>query len=80
MNRGKLVVVTITPLFIGFAARFVLRPVIYPMRMTVEAIRSPGLARPSNEARGTQYFVAHVDEAREVVAGPPWFSPRQPMR
>lgn len=69
MSQGKTIIIALVTLIIGFAGGFVLRPVIAPTQQTVPvAIPSPNPAAPS-EARGTQYFVAHIDEARQVVAG-----------
>ncbi|EZP81836.1 hypothetical protein BV97_02494 [Novosphingobium resinovorum] len=69
MPQSKTIIIALVTLFIGFAGGFVLRPVIAPTQQTAPvAIPSPIAAAPS-EARGTQYFVAHIDEARQVVAG-----------
>ena len=69
MSQGKTIIIVLVTLVIGFTGGFVLRPVIAPTRQTAPvAIPSP-IAAPSNEARGTQYFVANIDEARRVVAG-----------
>lgn len=69
MSQGKTIIVVLVTLLVGFAGGFVLRPVIVPAQQTAPvAIPSPIAAAPS-EARGTQYFVAHIDEARQVVAG-----------
>ena len=69
MLHGKTIIISLVTLAIGFAGGFILRPVIAPMEQTVPiAIPSPIAAAPS-EAGGTQYFVAHIDEARQVVAG-----------
>lgn len=69
MSQGKTIIIALVTLVIGFAGGFVLRPVIAPTQQTVPvAIPSPIAAAPS-EVRGTQYFVAHLDEARQVVAG-----------
>lgn len=69
MLQGKTIIISLVTLAIGFAGGFILRPVIAPMEQTVSvAIPSPIAAAPS-EARGTRYFVAHIDEARQVVAG-----------
>ena len=68
MSQGKIIIVVLVTLLIGFAGGFVLRPVIAPTQTAPVAIPSPIAAAPS-EARGTQYFVAHIDEARQVVAG-----------
>ena len=44
---------------------------ISPISQTdaIGAAKPAGLA--SSEARGTQYFMAHIEEARQVVAGCP---------
>jgi hypothetical protein len=69
MSQGKVITVGLFTLALGFAGGFLLRPVILPAQQTTPiAIPSPIAAAPS-EARGTQYFVAHIDEARQVVAG-----------
>ena len=56
MKHGRSVVIILVALAIGFAAGFVVRPVVGPA--------ATGLAAP----RATQYFAAHPDEARETVA------------
>jgi hypothetical protein len=69
MFQGKTIITALVTLAIGFAGGFVLRPVIAPTQQAAPvAVPSPIAAAPS-EARGTQYFVAHIDEARQVVAG-----------
>jgi len=69
MWQSKTIIIVLVTLVIGFASGFVLRPVIAPTQQTAPiAIPSPIAAAP-NEARGTQYFVANIDEARQVVAG-----------
>ncbi|PZR82536.1 MAG: hypothetical protein DI537_36510 [Stutzerimonas stutzeri] len=69
MSQGKTLIIVLLTLVIGFAAGFALRPVISPTPQMV-ATAGPSSAPPvSGEARSTQYFVAHIDEAREVVAG-----------
>lgn len=68
MSQGKTIVIVLVTLAIGIAGGFVLRPVISPIQPTdTVAAASPAPAAPA-EARGTQYFVAHIDEARQVVA------------
>ena len=57
MKQGRLIVVIVVALAIGFAAGFVVRPVIGPAAVV--------LAAP----RATQYFAANLDQARETVAG-----------
>jgi hypothetical protein len=56
MKQGRSVVIILVALAIGFAAGFVVRPIVGPA--------GTGLAAP----RATQYFAAHLDEARETVA------------
>jgi hypothetical protein len=69
MAKRTAIIIAIITLVIGFAGGLVLRPVIAPAQQTVPvAVPSPIAAAPS-EARGTQYFVVHIDEARQVVAG-----------
>lgn len=69
MPQAKTIIIALVTLLIGSVVGFVLRPVIAPTQQTAAvAIPSPIVAAPS-EARGTQYFVAHMDEARQVVAG-----------
>ncbi|MBP8234429.1 MAG: hypothetical protein KAY22_19215 [Rhizorhabdus sp.] len=69
MSQGKTVIIVLVTLVIGFTGGFVLRPVISPIQPAdTIAATLPAPAAPA-EARGTQYFVAHIDEARQVVAG-----------
>ena len=69
MSQGKAIIVLIVTLGIGFAGGFILRPVIAPSATTVVASAPIPVSPASGEARGTQYFMAHLDEARQVVAG-----------
>ncbi len=69
MSQGKTVIVILVTLIVGFAGGFVLRPVILPMQQAEAVAAVIPAAAVSSEARGTQYFVAHIDEARQVVAG-----------
>lgn len=69
MLQGKTNIIVLVTLVVGFIGGFVLRPVIAPTPQTV-AVASPSLiAAAPSEARGTQYFVTHIDEARQVVTG-----------
>ena len=69
MPQGKTVLIVLVTLLVGFAGGFVLRPAIAPAQKAASVtVPSPITTVPS-EARGTQYFVAHIDEARQVVAG-----------
>ena len=69
MLQVKTPIIVLVALVIGFAGGFVLRPVIAPAPRTVAAISPAPVTATSAEARGTQYFVAHIDEARLIVAG-----------
>lgn len=64
-----LIIVGLVMLVLGLVAGFILRPIIAPTAATVEITGPAPVAAASAEARGTQYFVAHIDEARQVVAG-----------
>ncbi|WP_076605704.1 MULTISPECIES: hypothetical protein [unclassified Sphingobium] len=69
MSQGKTIIIVVVSLVIGFTGGFVLRPTIAPIPQATTASTSPAVATASNQARGTQYFVAHIDEARQVAAG-----------
>lgn len=67
MIQGKAWGIALVALVVGFSAGFALRPVIIaPSAPT--AIASP-VPQASGEPRGKPYFAAHLDEARQVVAG-----------
>ena len=65
MTQGRTLIIVLVTLIIGFGAGFVLRPVIVPVSQTAAVAGPPAAATP----RGTQYFAAHLDEARQIVAG-----------
>ncbi|MGE4410163.1 hypothetical protein DFR49_3226 [Hephaestia caeni] len=67
MTRGMVVIVGIVALVIGFGVGFILRPIMAPAGQTVVAA-SPDRPAEKAEPRGTQYFAAHLDEARQIVA------------
>ena len=69
MSQGKTIMLVLVTLAIGFAGGFVLRPVIAPTQQADTIAAASPVAPASSGARGTQYFVAHIDEARQVVAG-----------
>ena len=69
MSQSRAIIVLIVTLAIGFTGGFILRPVIAPSATTVVASAPIPVSPASGEARGTQYFMAHLDEARQVVAG-----------
>jgi hypothetical protein len=69
MSQGKPLIIVLVALVFGFAGGFILRPIITPAPQTAAVASQATIAPTSTEARGTQYFVAHVDEARRIVAG-----------
>ena len=69
MWQRKTIITIVLTLVVGFAAGFVLRPVLSPTPQMVTTAGPSSTPPVSGEARGTQYFVAHIDEAHEVVAG-----------
>ena len=69
MSQSKRIVIVLVTLVIGFGAGFALRPVIAPPQQAAIAAAAPPPAPVSSAARGSQYFVANIDEARQVVAG-----------
>jgi len=69
MSQGKAIVIALVSLVIGFGGGFLLRPVISPVQQTDTTAAAAPTPRVSSEARGTQYFIAHVAEARQIVAG-----------
>ena len=69
MSEGKAIIIALVALIVGFGAGFGLRPVIAPARQAA-ATAEPAAAIPTETTpRATQYFAAHLDEARQVVAG-----------
>lgn len=69
MSQGKTIIIALFTLVIGFAGGFVLRPIIAPTPQIATVAGASPAAPISSEARGTQYFVSHIDEARQLVAG-----------
>ncbi|HHQ2577658.1 TPA: hypothetical protein ACSPK2_001159 [Pseudomonas aeruginosa] len=67
MTQGKTLIIVLVTLIIGFGAGFVLRPVIVPIERTAIVAGPPAAAPQPAAPRGTQYFSAHLDEARQVV-------------
>ncbi|WP_341021134.1 hypothetical protein [Brevundimonas diminuta] len=67
MFREKIMIVALAALLIGFAAGFVLRPVIVPAGEAVTGANSPSAIPAAREPRGVQYFAANLEEARQVV-------------
>lgn len=69
MTQGKTLIVVLVTLVIGFGAGFTLRPIIMPPGATTVSVGpTPAVPQPT-AARGTQYFAANLDEARQIVAG-----------
>lgn len=69
MFQGKTLIIVLAALVVGFTGGFILRPVIMPSANTTVAV-GPALAPAAAvQARGTLYFEANIDEARQVVAG-----------
>ncbi|WP_380879569.1 hypothetical protein ACFB49_23010 [Sphingomonas sp. DBB INV C78] len=69
MIQGKAVVIALATFVIGFGAGLVLRPVIMPISQTTALVVPPASTAAMSAPRGTQYFIAHIDEAKQVVAG-----------
>ena len=69
MLQSKTLIFVIVALLVGFGSGFVLRPVILPARQATEVDVSVPTAARVTGARGTQYFVANLDEARRIAAG-----------
>ncbi len=70
MLQGKTLIIVLVTLFVGFTGGFILRPVIMPPPANTAVAVGPALApAAATQARGTQYFEANIDEARQVVAG-----------
>lgn len=65
MTQGRTVFIVLVALIVGFGAGFLLRPVFLPAGPAAAAVSAPIPAM--TEPRGTQYFRAHLDEAREIV-------------
>jgi hypothetical protein len=68
MLQGKTLIIVLVTLVVGFTGGFILRPVIMPPANTTIAVSPAPAPAAAAQARGTQYFVAHIDEARQVVA------------
>lgn len=65
MIQGKTLIIVLVTLLVGFGAGFALRPVMVPIGETAALGPSAVPAEP----RAAQYFAAHPDEARQIVAG-----------
>lgn len=68
MTQDKTLIIVLVTLVIGFGAGFMLRPVIAPVEPAT-IVAGPATAVPAPaDPRGKQYFAAHLDEARQVMA------------
>lgn len=68
MFSGKIVVTVLVTLVVGFGAGFVLRPVLSPTAPAPAAATASLPAPSPADARGTQYFEAHLDKAQKIMA------------
>lgn len=69
MFQGKTLVIALVTLVIGFAGGFILRPVVMTPGQKAISIGRTHAPTPAAQARGTSYFEANIDAARQVVAG-----------
>lgn len=69
MTQSKTLILVVLALVIGFAGGFVLRPLIMSPGMAIAGNAASVTVPPPAAARGTQYFAANLDEARQIVAG-----------
>lgn len=67
--QGKSLIIAVVMLVIGFGAGFILRPVIVPAAQRTAVAGPPAVVEAPAAPRGMQYFAAHIDEARQVLAG-----------
>lgn len=68
MTHGKTLILVVVALVSGVGAGFVLRPMIVPMH-PVAATPGDALSTQYPVApRSKQYFAAHLDKARQVLA------------
>lgn len=68
MIQGKAWIVVLVALILGFGAGFTLRPIIIAPGAPT-ATPAPSAPQAVAEPRGKPYFAAHLEEARQVVAG-----------
>lgn len=66
--KGRTLIIVLVTLIIGFGAGFVLRPVIVPAGQTATVADALPAVQVPSPPRGTQYFAAHLEEARQIVA------------
>lgn len=68
MIQGKAWIVVLVALVLGFGTGFTLRPVIVPIAPPAIPTLPPA-AQAVAELRSKPYFAAHLEEAKQVVAG-----------
>lgn len=69
MTQSKTLILVVLALVIGLAGGFALRPLIMPPGMATADNAASVIVSPPAGPRGTQYFAANLDEARQIVAG-----------
>lgn len=69
MVSGRTSIIALVTLIVGFGAGFAIRPVVLPSSATELPVTPLPVSSPASEARGTQYFEAHLDEAKLVIKG-----------
>ncbi|WP_267211284.1 hypothetical protein [Chelatococcus asaccharovorans] len=69
MMPRKTTIVVLVAIVVSFAAGFGLRPLIAPATSTPFPVSAAPSSSAPVAARGTQYFVANIDKARQIVAG-----------
>ncbi|MCG2840399.1 hypothetical protein L6Q21_05330 [Sandaracinobacter sp. RS1-74] len=67
MTQGRTVFIVLVALVVGFGSGFVLRPILVPVGPTAATAGISASIPAMIEPRGTQYFRAHLDEARHIV-------------
>lgn len=68
MSQRKTLVVILVSLGCAFAGGFILRPIIMSPTSKMAVVRQAPGSVVVGQARGTQYFEANIEEARQVVA------------
>ena len=68
MTQGRTIIIVLVALVVGFGTGFVVRPIIAPAEEAAVVASPPSAIAASAEPRGKQYFEAHLDEARQVMA------------
>lgn len=69
MSKGSVLIPPLVTLAIGLAGGLVLRPVILPSVQIEPSVAVSPVVPTSSEPRGTQYFMANIPQARQVVMG-----------